>query len=140
MLDGAVVEDSLIANGCRIAGTVRRSVLSPGTYVEAGAEITDSVIMGGSTIGPDSRIDRAILDKLVRVGEGAVVGHGEVPDREDCAWLDGLTLVGKGARIPASAKLGRSCVVGLGAGAESLGQELAAGSRVPNRPWFEGME
>src|SRR5205814_1543528 len=42
---GASIEQSLIANGCRVAGTVRRSVLFPGVTVEAGAEVVDSLVM-----------------------------------------------------------------------------------------------
>jgi len=37
------------------------------------------VVMADTVIGPRARADRAILDKYVRVGEGAVVGHGETP-------------------------------------------------------------
>ena len=51
LLPGADVEDSLVANGCRIAGTVRHSILFPGVAVEAGAVVEDSVVMPDVTIG-----------------------------------------------------------------------------------------
>jgi len=135
--DGARVADSLIANGCRVAGTVRRSVLFPGVTVGRGAEIVESVVMSDVVIEPGARVDRAILDKYVRVGEGAVVGHGETPDGSENEWLEGLTLVGKDAVIPAGARAGRSVVIGVGGGPPDFeAGEIAAGTVVPNRAWF----
>ena len=135
--DGARVADSLIANGCRVAGTVRRSVLFPGVTVGAGAEIVESVVMSDVVIEPGARVDRAILDKYARVGEGAIVGHGETPDGSENEWLEGLTLVGKDAIIPAGARAGRSVVIGVGGGPPDFeAGEIAAGTVVPNRAWF----
>jgi glucose-1-phosphate adenylyltransferase len=135
--DGARVADSLIANGCRVAGTVRRSVLFPGVTVGAGAEIVESVVMSDVVIEPGARVDRAILDKYARVGEGAVVGHGEAPEGSENEWLEGLTLVGKDAVIPAGARAGRSVVIGVGGGPPDFeAGEIAAGTVVPNRAWF----
>ena len=46
----AVVENSMITDGCRISGNVKHSILFAGVTVEPGAEIEDAVIMGGTTI------------------------------------------------------------------------------------------
>ncbi len=136
--DGARIEDSLVANGCRISGAVRRSVLFPGATVEAGATVEDSVVMQDVVVGPGAQVSRAILDKYARVGPGAVVGAGEAPDDPALAWMDGLTLVGKDARVPEGARIGRAAVVGIGAGPASFdGGELAAGRTMPSRPWYE---
>jgi glucose-1-phosphate adenylyltransferase len=138
ILDGAEIEDSLIANGCRVAGRVRRSVLFPGVTVEAGAEITDSIVMADTTVCRRARIDRAILDKYVRVGEAAVVGCGAPPDDPDVAWLDGIALVGKDAAIPDGVKIGRASVIGIGAGpVDFAAAEVAAGTLLPSHSWFE---
>jgi glucose-1-phosphate adenylyltransferase len=135
--EGARVEDSLIANGCRVAGSVRRSVLFPGVTVESGAEIVESVVMSDVVVEPGARVDRAILDKYVRVGEGAVVGHGEIAGGRESEWLEGLTLVGKDAVIPAGARAGRSVVIGVGGGPPDFeAGEIAPGTVVPNRAWF----
>jgi glucose-1-phosphate adenylyltransferase len=135
--EGARVEDSLIANGCRVAGTVRRSVLFPGVTVGSGAEIVESVVMSDVAVERGARVDRAIIDKYVRVGEGAVVGHGEIPGGRESEWLEGLTLVGKDAVIPAGARAGRSVVIGVGGGAPDFeAGEIAPGTVVPNRAWF----
>jgi glucose-1-phosphate adenylyltransferase len=135
--EGARVEDSLIANGCRVAGTVRRSVLFPGVTVGRGAEIVESVVMSDVVVEPGARVDRAILDKYARVGEGAIVGYGETPEGSENEWLGGLTLVGKDAIIPPGARAGRSVVIGVGGGAPDFeAGEIAAGTVVPNRAWF----
>jgi glucose-1-phosphate adenylyltransferase len=138
--DQAVIEDSLVANGCRVNGIVRRSVLFPGTTVAPGAVVEDAVVMQDARIEPGARIERAILDKCVRVGERAIVGWGPQPLDPELVWLEGLTLVGKDADIPAGSKVGRGAVVGIGASATDFpGGVLAAGAVVANRPWYEGV-
>jgi glucose-1-phosphate adenylyltransferase len=135
--EGARVENSLVANGCRIAGTVVNSVLSPGVRLEPGAEVRDSVIMSDVVVATGARIDRAIVDKYVRIGERVVVGWGPCPTGQEHEWLDGLVLVGKDADLALGARIGRGCIVGVGAMAKDLpGGDLPAGSRVPDRPWY----
>ena len=73
----ASVHRSLISHGCLIAGTVERSVLSPGVRVDPGAIVRDSVIMFDCHIRAGAVVDRAILDKYVSVGPNAVVGMGD---------------------------------------------------------------
>ena len=136
--DGAEVQNSLIANGCRVAGKVRNSVLFPGVRVDAGAEVVDSVLMSDAVIEPGARVDAAIVDKYVRVGEGAVLGTGDRPPADRHDWLSGLVLVGKDAVIPPGLKVGRSTVIGVGIGPDELAKdEVPAGTIVPNRSWFE---
>ena len=138
--DQAVIEDSLVANGCRVNGTVRRSVLFPGTAVESGAVVEDAVVMQDTRIEAGARIEHAILDKCVRVGERAIVGWGPRPADPELVWLEGLTLVGKDANIPDGTKVGRGAVVGIGACATDFPDgALAAGAVTANRPWYEGV-
>ena len=72
----ASVHRSLISHGCLIAGTVERSVLSPGVRVDPGAIVRDSVIMFDCDIRAGAVVDRAILDKEVSVGPERRRGHG----------------------------------------------------------------
>ncbi|MGH7741301.1 MAG: sugar phosphate nucleotidyltransferase, partial [Candidatus Eiseniibacteriota bacterium] len=111
---GAIVERSLIANGCHIAGRVERSVLSPGVRVAAGAVVRDSIIMHDSVISSGAVVDRAILDKNVRVGEAARLGVGpsDIPNRSCPEHLaSGLLVVGVGAALPAGLSVGRNARV-----------------------------
>jgi glucose-1-phosphate adenylyltransferase len=134
----ADVEESLVANGCRVSGRVRRSLLFPGAVVERGAEVTDSILYPDTHVEAGAKVDRAILDKHVTVGAGAMVGWGDPPQDPAHAWLDGLTLVGKDAEIPAGVRVGRGVVIGIHAGFEGLPREIVAGSALPSRAWYEG--
>lgn len=110
----ARVENSLLSDGCRVFGTVARSVLSPGVYVAEGAIVRDSVIMGDAWIGPDAVVDRCIVDEVARVEAGAVVGDGDTttPNQEAPERINtGLTLVGTRAHIPAGVTIGRNVVI-----------------------------
>jgi glucose-1-phosphate adenylyltransferase len=94
-----------------VHGTVDRSFLFPGVVVEEGAVVRDSIVMGDSWIGPRAVLDRAILDKRVHVGRGAVIGRGEAsrPNRVCPEHLSsGVTIVGKHARIPEDVSIGRN--------------------------------
>ena len=113
----AVIDQSLICHGCRIEGTVIRSVLSPGVRVARGAVVRDSVILTDSVIGSGSLVDHCILDKEVEVGDGCRVGIGDdAPPNESIPELlhSGLTLAGKRSIIPDGYQVGRNCRIGLG--------------------------
>jgi glucose-1-phosphate adenylyltransferase len=76
---GSSVERSLISPACRVGGSVRRSVLSPGVVVEAGAVVVDSVILHDVVIRAGARVEKAIVDAGVEVAAGAHV-HSTDPD------------------------------------------------------------
>jgi len=133
----ADIEESLVANGCCVDGRLRRCVLFPGAIVERGAEVSDSIVFPDARIGAGARVDRAILDKHVQVGAGAVVGHGPAPRDPEAEWLDGLALVGKDVDVPAGMRVGRGVVLGVHADLSGCGSEIAAGSSLPSRPWYE---
>lgn len=124
-LPGSKVSSSLISAGCVIEGTVVNSVLSPGVWVEKGAKVSNSVIFDDCVIEENTTVDLAVLDKRVRVEAGAVVGHGDnltVANQEYPKHLyTGITLIGKEARIPQGARIGRNCIVNFGFNEESFG-------------------
>ncbi len=123
---------SLLASGATVAGTVERSILSPGVVVERGAVVRDSVVMHGCSIAPGAVVDRAILDKNVRVGAGAVVGHGEA--RANPALGEsltcGVTVIGKATVVPEGVKVGRNCVVRQGLAGAAWPGDVPAGTVV----------
>ena len=71
---GATIKNSLITEGCDIAGTVENSVVSSGVKIEEGAVVRDSVILGRVKIGRGARVDYAIIDSDSVIGDGATVG------------------------------------------------------------------
>lgn len=106
---------SLVSHGCILNGTVERSILSPGVFVAEDAVIRDSIIFTDCIIGPGSVLDRVILDKNVVVGADVQLGYGgdERPNRREPKNLySGITIVGKGARIPSGLSIGRNCRIG----------------------------
>ena len=111
----AIARHSLISHGCIVNGTVLNSVLSPGVRVYDGAVVRDLVVLLDSEIGPGAVVDKAIIDKFVEVGAGAVVGFGddlETPNVDEPEYLrTGITLVGERARIPAGTRIGRNCLI-----------------------------
>jgi glucose-1-phosphate adenylyltransferase len=129
----AHVESSVVANGCTVAGRVLHSVLFPGVIVPRGAVVRDSIVMHDTVVGRDAVLDRAIVDKQVTIGDGAVVGQGDasVPNRACPEHLStGLTLVGKGASLPAGITIGRNARIGAFVSAESLGSDVPSGGVV----------
>ncbi len=112
----AQVHRSLISHGCVINGTVVNSVLSPGVRVDVGAVVRDSIIMFDSVIRSGAVVDRAILDKEVTVGPGAIVGEGidlTVVNRIEPGRLNtGITVVGKQSVIPRGVRIGRNVKIG----------------------------
>jgi glucose-1-phosphate adenylyltransferase len=111
----AIARHSLISHGCIVNGMVLNSVLSPGVRVYEGALVRDSVVLLDSVIGPGAVVDTAIIDKFVEVGAGALVGYGNdlgTPNVDEPDHLNtGITLVGERARIPASVRIGRNCLI-----------------------------
>jgi glucose-1-phosphate adenylyltransferase len=111
----AYISRSLLELGCIVNGHVEHSVLSPGVYVEEGAVVRDSVIFDNCRIEQGAIIERAILDKEVKVGKNSYVGYGDDwspnSDRPDIV-NGGITIVGKRATLPAYMRVGRNCVIG----------------------------
>lgn len=73
----AKVRDSLVVDGCFVTGSVDHSILSANVQVKKDAEIKDSFIMSGATIGEGAKIFKAII------GEGAVIGNNVIIDGSD---------------------------------------------------------
>ena len=88
----AVVDNSLISEGCKIYGTVINSVVSGGVIVEEGAIIKDSVVMEDVVVKSGAAIYTAIVDSNTVVESGAVVG-------KENASKDEIALIASGSVI-----------------------------------------
>jgi glucose-1-phosphate adenylyltransferase len=67
---GAVVTNSLVANGCVIEGTVENSILFRGVKIAKGAVVRNSILMQKCVIEGDTYLNHVILDKEVTVTQG----------------------------------------------------------------------
>jgi glucose-1-phosphate adenylyltransferase len=97
---GAVIETSLICDGCIIGPNARieHSVLSPGVVVKAGAVIKESIILTDSVIESGAKVVRTILDKCVTIGENTEIG-GIIPGETQIAMVGKFAVVPAGMRI-----------------------------------------
>ncbi len=73
--EGAV-EESLVSNGSRILGKAVHSVVSTNCFVDEGAEVRDSVLLPGASVGKGAKVSRAILGEKAVVSAGALFCGG----------------------------------------------------------------
>ncbi|MBE7044582.1 MAG: glucose-1-phosphate adenylyltransferase subunit GlgD [Ruminococcaceae bacterium] len=78
--DSAVVENSLISDGCIIEGTVQNCILSRGVKIAKGAVVKNSIIMQDSVIDSDVSLDYVVFDKEVHITKGrCLLGQDSYP-------------------------------------------------------------
>jgi glucose-1-phosphate adenylyltransferase len=92
----AIVEHSVVTQGCDVEGRVFNSVLSDSVVVEEGADVSYSVLMPGVTVKRGAVVQYAILGEGVTVGAGAKVG-GDPMTCDPEQW--GISVVGPAAAI-----------------------------------------
>jgi glucose-1-phosphate adenylyltransferase len=139
----ARIEDSLVANGCRIEGRVRRSILFAGRARRArrrGERVGDhgrhAPCRARARSTTPSSTSTCASAPGARVGETAPQGTPEPGAGHE--WLAGLALVGKDTWVPDGGRVLRPSVIGVGGRYEDFAEGvLAAGTVVPNRRWFE---
>jgi glucose-1-phosphate adenylyltransferase len=97
------VTNSLLCAGSIVSGgQVRRSIIGPDVYIDAGALVTDSILFPGVRVGRGVRLNRCILDKNVAVPDGGVIGMDADTDAQRFSISDnGIAVVPKDHRMPA---------------------------------------
>lgn len=93
----AVIQNSLVADGCNVYGNLEFSILFSGVTIGKGATINSSIIMPGAVIEEGATVQFAIIAENTVVRKNAVVGAKP----EDCADRDdwGIAVVGENAII-----------------------------------------
>ncbi|MGH9183581.1 MAG: glucose-1-phosphate adenylyltransferase [Acidimicrobiales bacterium] len=93
--------DSMVCGGAIISGgTVRRSVISPGVFVDVRAQVESSVLMDDVRVGRGAIVRDAIIDKNVEVPPGARIGVDHELERQRFKVSEnGITVIGKGEKI-----------------------------------------
>lgn len=99
--DGAEVENSMVTEGCAIAGKVDFSVLFSGVTVEEGATVRDSIVMPGSVIRKGAVVEYSIIAENCVVEEGAKIGQRPEDAEDKTQW--GIAVIGNNVTIGAGA-------------------------------------
>ena len=60
---GSKCENSLVADGCQIEGTVKNSIIFRGVRVAKGAVVENSILMQDAFVGEDAKLNCVIMDK-----------------------------------------------------------------------------
>ncbi|MGC0237585.1 glucose-1-phosphate adenylyltransferase [Arthrobacter sp. SD76] len=95
--------DSIVSSGVVISGgVVEGSVLSNDVYVATSSRVIDSVLMDKVQVGEGAVINRAIIDKNVKVPAGAAIGLDADLDRARGFKVteSGITVLAKGQKVP----------------------------------------
>ncbi len=101
--EGASVQNSLIADGCSISGSVDFSVLFSNVVVKPGAVVQDSIIMPGSVIEEGAVVQYAIVSENTVIGKNAVVGARPETIEDKDKW--GIAVIGDNLVVGAGAKI-----------------------------------
>lgn len=120
----AHVRRSIVSEGCLVFGsTIDHCVVGIRSRIQHGSVLKDTIMLGADYyeedalrdqnrgrgvvdvgIGKGCVIERAIIDKNARIGEGCVVrGHEGRPDQDGDGWFvrDGIVIVPKDGVLPA---------------------------------------
>jgi len=113
--DTGHVEKSIIAEGCMIYGTVRRSVIFPGVTINAGTVIEDSIIMSDTLIGTNTEIYCTIIGETSVIGNNVKCGIGEFAENTYNPKVYNsninINVIGSNTVIPNNTVLGKNVVI-----------------------------
>ncbi|MGZ8899908.1 MAG: glucose-1-phosphate adenylyltransferase [Limisphaerales bacterium] len=127
-INGATIESSILSDGCKINyATIKNSVIGLRTRIDKNSVINRAVVMGSDYfetreslessraagrppigIGKNTRIENAIIDKNVRIGDDCVITpEGKAADVDHPLYYirDGIVIVPKNGCIPSGTKI-----------------------------------
>ncbi len=124
-IDGAKMKHVLMADGCMIGrAKIRNSVIGLRSQIGSGTTIRDSILMGADYylapkpdpypdmplgIGRDCHIEKAIIDKNVRLGAGVTIRgfpDGTELDHQNWVVRDGIVVIPKNTVLPEGTYIG----------------------------------
>ena len=126
---GTIINQSIIAEGCFIhADRIEHSIVGIRSRIGGGTLIKDVILFGNDSyetlqeihnpeggmpkgIGRNCHIERAILDKEVRIGNNVTIcGDDSLPDATEATHVirDGIIVLKKGVTLPDGIVIGKS--------------------------------
>ena len=109
----AIVEQSLVSEGCEVYGEVYNSVLGPRVIIEEGVTVKNSIVMGESIIRKGATLEMCIISEKCEIGENTSIGQGEaIPHvTKPHIYFSGITAVGDNTVVPDNVTIGKNCEV-----------------------------
>jgi len=120
----ADITDSLIYNGCIVEGEVKRSILFPGTRVEEGAKVKDSVLFFNNAVGKGALLDKVVSDVNTTFGREVQIGQENTLRSRQAA------VIGWNNFIKAGTIIGSGCTVYPSLPAEKIPKLVESGEVV----------
>ncbi|MBN1524367.1 MAG: hypothetical protein JW904_07795 [Spirochaetales bacterium] len=117
------VKNAFIAAGAEIYGTVINSVIFPGVVIAKGAVVENSVVMSNNKIGPDTKIENAVLfpyakgsfSESYNIRNNARIGSlskKTANTKYPMDIYDGVTVLGLNPQIPEGTVIDAACYIG----------------------------
>jgi glucose-1-phosphate adenylyltransferase len=96
-IDRSTIRNTIIGPGCSVVrATIENSVVSPGVTVREEADIRDSIIFEGVSIGRGAKLKKVIVDKLSVIPDRFSIGEDEKADAKYFkAYGEGIRIVPK---------------------------------------------
>ncbi len=101
--DTAKIENSMVGEGCYIAGEVDYSILFSNVTIEEGATVKYSIVMPGTTIKKGAVVEYAMIAENAVIEEAAHIG--ESPEAIDDLENWGVTVIGEKVTIGKGAEV-----------------------------------
>ncbi|HOO25986.1 MAG TPA: glucose-1-phosphate adenylyltransferase [Clostridiales bacterium] len=101
--ENAKVENSMVAGGCVVNGSLDYSILFANVTVEEGANVEYSIIMPGAVIKAGANVRYSIVAENAVISEGALVG--DIPENYADRDLWGIAVVGDNVVLAEGAKV-----------------------------------
>ena len=98
---GAKVQNSMVSEGCEIAGHVDFSILFSGVHVAKNAVVDSSILMPGAVVEEGAEVHFAIVAENAVIRRGAYVGERPELMADKDQW--GVTVIGAGVTVGAGA-------------------------------------
>lgn len=103
-VEGEVI-NSIVATGGEIEGKVINSVVGTNCVIEKGAEVVNCVLMGNIVVKAGAKLNYAIIDEEVTIGEKAVVGAPIEEALKTPGTTSGIAVLGRGITVCKNGKV-----------------------------------
>ena len=103
-IEGEII-NSIVATGGEIEGRVVNSVIGTDCIIEEGAEGNDCVLMGNIVVKKGAKLNYAIIDEEVTIGENAVIGAPREEALKTSSLTGGIAVLGRGVSVKKTGKV-----------------------------------